>query len=52
MKYHAGLAVTGAWNGTNWVKLCEELGWESLSDRRMSRGILQPHKIIDENTPN
>ena len=33
------------------VKLYEELGWESLSDRRISRRLLQVHKIIDEKTP-
>ena len=52
VQYRAGLAVTGAWKGTNRVKLYEELGWEPLSDRRMSRRILQLHKIIDEKTPN
>ena len=29
----------------------EELGWESLSDRRMCKRVLQIHKIIDEKTP-
>ena len=51
VQYRAGLAVTGCWKGTSRVKLYEELGWESLSDRRMSRRILQLHKIIDEKTP-
>ena len=32
-------------------KLNEELGWETLSDRRMSRRILQIHKIINNKTP-
>ena len=43
--------VTGAWQGTSRVKLYEELGWESLSDRRISRRVLQIHKIIDKKTP-
>ena len=28
------LAVTGAWQGSNRSKLYDELGWESLSNRR------------------
>ena len=33
-QYQAALAITGTWQGTNRSKLCEELGWETLSDRR------------------
>ena len=51
IQYQAALAVTGAWQGTSRVKLYEDLGWESLSDRRISRRVLQIHKIIDEKTP-
>ena len=29
----------------------DELGWESLSGRRMSRRVLQIHKIVVQNTP-
>ena len=50
-QYRAALAVTGAWQGTSRVKLYEELGWESLSDRRMCRRVLLMHKIVDEKTP-
>ena len=32
-------------------KLYEELGWESLSDRRWCRRILQIHKILNIKTP-
>ena len=35
----------GAWRGSSRSKLYEELGWETLSDRRMCRRILQIHKI-------
>ena len=49
-EYQAALAITGTWQGSNHKKLYEELGWESLSDRRMSRRILQIHKIIDRKT--
>ena len=51
IQYQAALAVTGTWQGTSRVKIYEELGWESLSDRRISRRVLQMHKIIDEKTP-
>ena len=33
------------------VQNSEELGWESLSDRRMGRRISQIHKIFENNTP-
>ena len=47
----AAFAVTGAWQGSNCSKLNEELGWETLSDRRMGRRILQIHKIMNNKTP-
>ena len=49
--YQAALAITGAWQGSSRLKLYEELGWETLSDRRSSKRILQMHKIIDDKTP-
>ena len=52
VQYQAALAVSGAWQGSNSSKLYEELGWESLADRRWCRRILQIHKIINKNTPN
>ena len=51
IQYQAALAITGAWQGSNRVKLYEELGWESLSDRRWSRRILHIHKIVNDKTP-
>ena len=33
-QYTAALAVTGAWKGTSRQKIYEELGWESMYDRR------------------
>ena len=51
VQYQAALAITGAWQGSNCSKLNEELGWETLSDRRMSRRILQIHKIMSNKTP-
>ena len=51
IQYQAALAVTGTWQGSSRTKLYEELGWETLSDRRMCRRILQVHKIENEHTP-
>ena len=51
VQYQAALAVTGAWQGSNYSNLNEELGRETLSDRRMVRRILQIHKIMNSKTP-
>ena len=51
IQYKAALAITGAWQGSSRLKLYEELGWETLSDRRLSKRILQIHKIINDKTP-
>ena len=41
IQYQASLAASGAWQGSSRIKLYEELGWVSLSDRRMGRPISQ-----------
>ena len=41
------LAISGAWRGSSRSKLYEELGWETLSDRRK----LQIHKSFNNKTP-
>ena len=46
-QYQAALAITGTWHGTNWYKLYEKLGWETLSDRRWCRRVLQIHLEIN-----
>ena len=51
IQYQAALAITGAWKGSSRVKLYDELGWESLSDRRRFRRTLQIHKIESNSTP-
>ena len=51
VQYQAALAITGTWQGSSRSKLYEELGWESLSDRRWCRRILQVHKIANNKTP-
>ena len=51
VQYQAAMAITGTWQGTNRNKLYEELGWESLSDRRWSRRLFQFFKIQNGLTP-
>ena len=51
VQYKAALAITGAWQGTNRNKLYDELGWESLCDRRWFRCLLQFYKIHNNMTP-
>ena len=51
IQYHAALAITGAWQGTNLDKIYEELGWESLTNRRHYRRLLQFYKIQNDLIP-
>ena len=51
VQYSAGLAITGAWKGTSRDKIYEELGWESLNDRRWSRRLVLFFKFINELAP-
>ena len=37
IQYQAGLIVTNCWKGTSKDKLYNELGWESLAQRRIFR---------------
>ena len=50
-QYQAALSVTGCWQGTSRNKLYEELGWESLSDRRWARRLTCFYKIVHEISP-
>ena len=50
-QYQAALAITGTWRGTSRNKLYEELGWESLSDRRWYKRLFQFYKICNDMTP-
>jgi hypothetical protein len=50
-QYQAALAVSGTWKGTNKKKLYNELGWESLDNRRNSRRLCQFYKIYNNLTP-
>ena len=44
-QYAASLAVTGAWRGTSRQKLYDELGWESLYERRWYRRLCHFFKL-------
>ena len=44
IQYEAALAITGAWQGSSRSKIYDELGWETLFDRRKFRRILQIQK--------
>ena len=45
VQYKAALIISGCWQGTSRVKLYDELGWESLSDRRWLRRLTIFYKI-------
>ena len=51
VQYRGALAVPGAWKGTNRSKIYDELGWESLSDRRKIHRLIQLYKIVNYLTP-
>ena len=51
VQYQAALAITGAWHGSSRSKIDDELGWETLSDRRKGRCVLPINKIINNNAP-
>ena len=50
-QYQAALAVSGAWKGSNRDKIYEELGWETLDNRRYLRRLIMIYKIIKKLTP-
>ena len=51
VQYKAALIVSGCWQGTSREKLYDELGWESLSDRRWCRRLMIFYKIRNELAP-
>ena len=52
IQYEAARVVSGAWKGTNMVKLYENLGWESTNDRRIMRKLCIFYETIDTKFPN
>ena len=51
VKYNAALAITGAIHGSSRDKLYQELGLESLHDRRWCRKLCFYYKIQRNNWP-
>ena len=51
VQYKAALIVSGCWQGTSREKLYEELGWETLSERRWSRRMTMFYKILNGLAP-
>ena len=51
IQYQAALVVTGAWQGSSRNKLYDELGWESLNDRRYFRRLVLIYKIHNNISP-
>ena len=45
VQYKAALIVSGCWQGTSREKLYDELGWESLDERRWARRLATFYKI-------
>ena len=50
-QYDAALAVSGAWRGTSTDKELEELGWETIANRRLYRCLCQFYKIVNDSCP-
>ena len=52
VQYNAALAITGTIKGSSRDRLYQELGLESLSDRRWYRRLVYFYKIASLNSPN
>ena len=51
VQYSAALAVAGAWKGTSYDKLLDELEWEYLYHRRWFRRLSHFYSIVNGNSP-
>ena len=51
VQYRPALAITGCWQVSNRNKLYDELGWESLSDRRWPTRLIHFYKIFRNSSP-
>ena len=51
VQYRAALIVSGCWKGTNRIKLYNELGWESMYQRRHIRRLCLYYRIVNGLTP-
>jgi len=52
IQYEAARIITGAWKGTDRVRLYENLGWESLNERRVMRKLCIVYETLDTKFPN
>ena len=51
VQYQAAKIVTGAWQGTSRAKLYEDLGWETLQNRRITRKLCLIYEIQKNRFP-
>ena len=51
LQYNAALVITGAWHGTSTDRIYEELGWESLTNRRWYRRLSLFFVIANNQAP-
>ena len=51
IQYEAARIITGAWKGTSIEKLYDDLGWETLSNRRTCRKLMLLFDIQKEKFP-
>ena len=51
VQYGAARIITGAWKGTSIKKLYENLGWESLNDRRIMRKLCILYETLNDKFP-
>ncbi|MCH2389971.1 MAG: reverse transcriptase family protein [Nitrospinales bacterium] len=51
VQYQAAKIVTGAWQGTSRAKLYDDLGWETLGNRRTTRKLCLIYEIQKQNFP-
>ena len=51
VRFQAALIVTGCWKGSSKIKVYDDLGWESLSDRRHFRRLSIFYQIKNDLAP-
>ena len=51
LQYNAALVITGAWHDTSTDRIYEELGWESLTNRRWYRRLSLFFLIVNNQAP-
>ena len=52
IQYEAARIITGAWKGTKREDLYDNLGWESLNERRVMRKLCIIYETLDTKFPN